>query len=145
MTNKLSKQETKPKYNGKHPGGRPPKYDNPETMEQVGMEYIKKCIDPNTGKFLTPLTISGLAQALGMDTETFCNYNKRDEFIGTIKKLRQFVEAFLEQRCHSPQATGAIFILCSKFGWKNAKFPELTKTYDDTIEQINKIINDKGE
>jgi hypothetical protein len=99
-----------------HPGGRPPIFASVEEMEEAIQEYFAECNDPETPM---PLTVSGLAYALGMSTETLRKYGDKDQFSATVKRAKQRVEMYLECRLDAAAPTGAIFNLKNNFGWKD--------------------------
>lgn len=72
-------------------GGRPPKFSNPEDMQAVIDVYFKEL-----GENEIP-TMAGLALELGMTSRALRDYTKKDEFLPTVKKARQRVEAAWEQ------------------------------------------------
>ena len=99
----------------KHPGGRPSKWTSVEAMQSAIDNYFADCEENEE-----PLTISGLAYALDMTTETLRAYGEKDQFSVTVKKAKQKVEAFIERRLlGTGQAAGAIFNLKNNFGWKD--------------------------
>ncbi|MCI9434766.1 MAG: hypothetical protein HFI86_05820 [Bacilli bacterium] len=94
--------------------GRPKKYTKTDTMQQKIDEYFKKCDKNNK-----PYTMSGLAFALDMDRRSLLNYSKDDKFFPTIKKARNKVETYVEERLFYPNATGVIFNLKNNFNWED--------------------------
>ena len=94
--------------------GRPKKYTEVDIMQQKINEYFKECDDNNK-----PYTMSGLALTLDMDRRTLLNYSKDDEFFPTIKKARNKVETYVEERLFYPNATGVIFNLKNNFAWED--------------------------
>ena len=120
------------------PAGRPPKYETPEEMQRIIDLYFLATRVRQTGDtdmmiglsdddlliindvpdFSGP-TISGLAYTLGMSTEALRNYEGKDEFLATVKKAKQLVEAALEGRLYAGAPVGAIFNLKNNFGWKD--------------------------
>jgi len=98
------------------PAGRPLLYETPEQMQAIIDAYFEErfCFDPPK-----PPTISGLAYALEMTTESLRNYESRDEFFATVKRAKQRVEMSLEERLDAAAPTGAIFNLKNNFGWKD--------------------------
>lgn len=95
--------------------GRPLKFATPEDMQTKADEYFDLC--KATGK---PLTVTGLALALDTSRETLCDYQARDEFSDTVKRLKLRVEQYAEERLYSGPATGPIFAL-KNFGWKDSQ------------------------
>lgn len=109
-----------------HPGGRPLKFPDPEKLQQSIDAYFDHCdnwieIGPD-GKEIRkpkPYTVSGLALWLDVETDTLRNYEKRDEFFGTIKRAKQRIEESLETKLHGNNVTGIIFNLKNNYGWKD--------------------------
>ncbi len=94
--------------------GRPKKYTEVDIMQQKIDSYFKACDEKHM-----PYTMSGLALALDMDRKSLLNYSKDDKFFLTIKKARNRVEKFAEERLFFPNATGVIFNLKNNFGWED--------------------------
>ena len=131
----------------KHPGGRPPKYDDPEVMQKLIDLYFYTCkANQSTDRegmlsgfseeklsiindiecFIP--TVSGLAYLLNMSTETFRDYGsdeRHKEFSATVKRAKQRIEMSLEQRLAGNNVTGAIFNLKNNFKWKDKQETEL--------------------
>lgn len=85
------------------------KYSDVELLQKKIDEYFESTEIP---------TMSGLALALDMDRRSLLNYSKDERFFPTIKKARDRVEAFVEERLMSGNATaGVIFNLKNNFGW----------------------------
>lgn len=116
---------------------RPPKYRTAEDMQCDIDLYFAACNareDQNPDYFDTlegaqkdksirvrdtyP-SICGLAGFLGMSRQALLDYEKKDEFLDTVKAAKQRVEAVLEQRLYFQSPTGAIFNLKNNFGWKD--------------------------
>lgn len=113
-------------------------------MEQKILAYFKECVDPDP-RLITakrydkkkkkiieeqiwhvpptrPISISGLAVALGVNRDTLLEYSYDDEFSGTLKKARAIVEQAYEERMlrgGQGMVTGAIFALKANFGWND--------------------------
>lgn len=96
-------------------GGRPLKFTNVDDLWQSAMEYIKQRQEEKK-----PITLSGIAYALDVCTQTLINYTEKDEFFAPIKRLRQIVEMSYEDNLHSPGCTGTIFAL-KNLGWKDTQ------------------------
>lgn len=130
----------------KHAGGRPPIYETPEQMQQVIDEYFAEC-NPHVVEYQhfekmkngqyklkttkkishqVPYTISGLAYALGMSRQALLDYEKKDEFLVTVKRAKARVERFVEEGMLSSSGVvaGHIFNLKNNFGWRDRQ--ELT-------------------
>jgi hypothetical protein len=89
---------------------RPLKY----TVEQI--ESLAKDYFDTTPK--EEWTITGLALALGTNRQTLMNYEDKDEFVDTIKKLKTMVENQYEISLRKNGRSGDIFGL-KNFGWKD--------------------------
>lgn len=120
----------------KNKGGCPPMYKTPEEMQKVIDAYFTECkgvyiTDPD-GNLMTckngqpvltkerPLTITGLALALGFTTrQALLNYEGKPEFVDTIKKAKSKVEQYAEERLFDKDGVnGAKFNLSNNFkGW----------------------------
>jgi hypothetical protein len=97
-----------------HPGGRPLKFQTPEDLEAKGLEYIKLC--ESAGR---PMTITGMAIHLDTSRETLMDYQERDQFSDTVKKLKSYCEDYAEQSMYiGKNPAGAIFAL-KNFGWRD--------------------------
>lgn len=104
---------TKPADNGKHPGGRPPKYDTPAVMQAHIDAYFADC----SARLVTP-TVQGLAVALDFEAvQSLVDYAARPKFSGIVKKAKLRIEAALAERLGGSNATGTIFNLKVNFGW----------------------------
>ena len=84
-----------------HAGGRPLLYKTAEELQLAIDEYFDTCdnriqqvyskksdgvievINPE------PYTMAGLAYAMGTDRKTILNYEKRDEFFLTVKRIKK--------------------------------------------------------
>ena len=95
-------------------GGRPLKFKSAAELEGKIEEYFAEC-----EKKQKPFTMSGLANSLDVDRRTLLNYSERERFFPTIKKARQKVEQWWEERLADSAATGAIFNLKNNFDWKD--------------------------
>lgn len=94
-----------------HPGGRPPKFDTPEQLEQAIKEYFT-----NDNK---PFTITGIALWLGFcDRQSLYDYEKKPEFSCMIKEARLRVENAYEEKLSANNPTGSIFAL-KNMGWRD--------------------------
>ena len=118
------------------PAGRPPKFETPEEMQKAIDAFYAESEAKDW-----PLTITGLALAIGMTTETLRQYAEKDEFSATVKTAKGIVEADVERRLLSGQAaTGAIFWLKNNAGWKDKQETEHSGSVQ--IEKIERTIVD---
>lgn len=149
--------------------GRPPKYETPEEMQRIIDVYFLAC-RVNSGNMdrgevpesfvakedadildyvedQVP-TVSGIAYTLGMSTEAFRNYEQKDDFLATVKRAKQRVEIFLEQRLQGGTAAGTIFNLKNNFGWKDKTESEVTlkaRIEDLSDEELDEYIRTHSE
>lgn len=124
-------------------GGRPPKYEDPQEMQRLVELYFLACKVKQNGetKALEDLadddleivsgiddvypTVSGLALTLNLTRQGLIEYAEKQEFSDTVKRAKQKIESFLEQRLYGNAPTGTIFNLKNNFGWKDQKELEL--------------------
>lgn len=97
----------------KNKGGRPALYDSVEQVEEIIDKYFDLCVEEKEFP-----TISGLALALDMTTETLRMYGKDEEFSATIRKAKQQVEIAWEKKLLMP-GSGPIFWLKNNAGWRD--------------------------
>lgn len=113
-------------------GGRPPKFETPEELQEAIEQYIKK-----RGNEEKPITMSGMAYELGFASrQSLYDYGNKDEFSYTITRARLLIEDNYEQCLHNPQTcNGAKFALAAGFGWKEKK--EITHSGNMQFTGIN--------
>lgn len=116
--------------------GCPPMYKTPEEMQAKIDAYFEECkgeyITDDEGNIMTdkngqpvktkerPLTITGLALALGFTTrQALLNYEGKEAFVDTIKRAKAKVEQYAEERLFDRDGVnGAKFNLSNNFkGW----------------------------
>jgi len=108
--------------------GRPLKFKSVTELQNAIDLYFLSCEDPEDNKkYIRPLTITGLANALDTSRETLLEYEDRPEFVDTIKrakgKIHQYVEEYLFV---GKNQTGAIFNLKNNYNWKDKNETELS-------------------
>lgn len=122
--------------------GRPAKYENPEDMQKIIVEYFNEC--EKEGK---KPTVTGLGYVLDMNRTDLINYEKcfecdrlkqypdtvRRGFVNTIKEAKRFIESCLEDKLVNGTTTpiGLIFALKNNYGWVDKQ----------EVEQTTKTIN----
>lgn len=123
--------------------GRPPKYDNPEDMQKLIVEYFNEC--EAEGK---KPTVSGLGYILGLTRRQILEYENcidndnvfarfddsvKLRFRYTIKDAKAFIESCLEDKLINGNTTpiGLIFALKNNYGWVDKQ----------EIEQTNKTVS----
>ena len=136
----------------KNPGGRPPSYKSVEEIQEKIDAYFKECEgkilldaegNPMLNKFeepiiydKKPLTVTGLALALGFNSRTsLLNYQGKEEFMNTITRAKTIVEQYAETRLYDKDgANGAKFSLANNFeGWKEKQAIEADVNSEVTI------------
>ena len=132
--------------------GRPPKFKSKDEMQQKIDDYFKECegkplLNDKNEPFLTesgrpiiigrkPLTITGLARALGFSSrQSLLNYEGKKEFLDTITRARMRVEEYVEESLfYKDTVKGAMFSLSNNFsGWKEKKQVEADVNADIDI------------
>ena len=93
--------------------GRPRHFECAQDMEDSFNEYINSLGDKDV------LTITGVVLGMGLsDKKSLYDYEKRPEFLHSVKMIRTIVENEYEKRLANPSCTGSIFDL-KNFGWKD--------------------------
>lgn len=123
------------------PAGRPLKFASAEEMQVKIDAYFREREAEEK-----PISITGLANYLDTYRDLLCNYAEKDEFHDTIKKAKQRVEQFYEERLIYQNAAGPIFAL-KNFDWKDSqslevenKDPLKGRTLEDLLELEQSII-----
>ena len=123
----------------KDKGGRPPIFDNPESLQEKIHEYFE---DENE----KPLTITGLCLYCGFESrQSFYDIEKREEFSYTIKRARMKIENAYEKNLHDRAPVGSIFAL-KNLGWTDQQQLNHNISYSDIsdeelIERANKLLS----
>ncbi len=122
--------------------GRPRLYDSPEEMESLINQYVKECRDKDD-----PITMSGMAYALGMDRKTLVNYSHRDDFLLTVKRARELVEQEYERRLlkAGTPTIGYIFAMKNNMGWVDKQEIESTSRVSLSVPDDVEDTGDKAE
>lgn len=108
--------------------GRPRKYTDVETMRAKIDAYFDRC-----AKEEKPLTVTGLARALGMTRQGLLDYEERGDFADTIKDAKAAVEEFLETKLFGQAVAGVIFNLKNNFKWKDKQEHDLSGSMTMTV------------
>lgn len=113
--------------------GRPLKFKSPKEIEDKANEYFKECDEK--GK---PYTITGLAIALDTDRITLIRYEDKEEFSNTIKKIKQRVENYAEEKLFNGGNTaGVIFNLKNNYGWVDKQEVDSNVTLKEIVVEID--------
>lgn len=111
------------------PAGRPPTVATPEEFEALAQKYFDGCKEKKE-----PLTVSGLAMALGFcNRASFYDYERKPEYTNVVKRSRAVVEQGYEIRLHGNNPTGAIFAL-KNMGWTDRQRLEMSGPDGGPIE-----------
>jgi len=94
--------------------GRPLKFQSPEELQAKIETYFFDC-ELND----IPITITGLAIALGTSRRVICAYGRREEYGDVISDARSRVEMDYEIALRRNGKAGEIFAL-KNFGWKDS-------------------------
>ena len=140
-------------------GGRPPVYKTVEEMQTKIDAYFEECAgrvatdaegNPLIDKYgeviiigQRPLTVTGLALALGFNTrQALINYQAKEEFVDAILRAKTRIEQYAEERLYDKDgANGAKFSLANNFeGWKEKQ--QIDASVDSKIE-INIELTDE--
>lgn len=127
---KGQKPKTQPRYNGKHPGGRPPKWGNPEDFQAAIDAYFTKCETSSPPK---PKTIMGLALALDLSFQGLIEYAAKGEYSEIVKRAKATVVEEVEQRLFGTTPTGAIFWLKNHGGYRDQQDHKVDASVSITI------------
>ena len=119
--------------------GRPRAFATVEDLQQGIDAYIA---EETANEY--PVTVSGLAYALGVDRATLFNYAQGEhEFFDTIKRAIAYIEADKAKKMlkGTYNTTAAIFDLKNNHGWKDQQHikeesERTTKPDAVTVEQI---------
>lgn len=139
-------------------GGRPPKYNSKEELEEKINQYFEECkgeiLNDSEGNPMVdkwgnpiivgkkPVTITGLALALGFSgRQTLLNYQGRKEFMDTITRAKSRVEQYAEERLFDKDGTsGAQFSLRNNFkGWNCDQ-----ESNTESLEKLDEVLKKLG-
>lgn len=138
---------------GKHLGGRPPLYSNPEILDKKINEYFEQCqpeyLKNDEGEILVtekkqPIIINlnspssvGLALYLGFaDRQSLYDNEKKEEFSCIIKKARSKVEEWVYQHTmHGSVPTAAGIFILKQFGYTDKT--EIAHTGNMTVKFVS--------
>lgn len=145
-----TKRQLRRWYRKEKKKGRPKKYTEAKKIQIKIDEYFESCFKEDLkynsekgyyepkkdykGNIIKyqdkPFTITGLARALGMTRETLLRYEEDNEFSDTIKKAKQKVEAYVEERLFDRDGVnGAKFNLTNNFSnWSDKQEVDTTST-----------------
>jgi hypothetical protein len=118
----------------KSEAGRPPVFKSVEELQKKIKDYFEICIEEKK----IP-TIAGLAYELDVDRHTIYNYEKKDEYIHTIKRARNYILACIENRLmNSNGHVAGVIFLAKNYGYRDNVTQE-HKYDDETLKQLKDI------
>ena len=112
--------------------GKPAKYDV-DTLSNKIEEYFNVTKEEE-------ITITGLCLYLGINKDTFYEYNKKDNYKQVVEMARLRVESSYELSLRKYGRTGDIFAL-KNFGWKDKT--EVENTGEQSLN-VNIKVMDNG-
>lgn len=84
-------------------------------------------------------SIIKLAAYLKVNRDTVWDYSKRDGYGDTIKRAKEKIESYLEDRLYGNNVTGIIFNLKNNYGWKDRQEIDaninVTKGLEDWLDE----------
>ena len=142
-----------------HPGGRPPLYEDADTLQKAIDEYFKEhegltIVKNEDGSIMVndkgdiveiikPPTMSGLAYHLGFESrQSLYDYKKNVKFSYIIKRARLRIEMFAESMLYHGKPTGPIFHL-KNMEWSDRQ-TIVNENPDNTVsrEEFEQLEND---
>ena len=71
--------------------------------------------------YAKPLTITGLAIAIGLSRKQLIEYGNKPEHCNTVKRAKDIVQAYAEERLYTGKINpaGVIFSLKNNYGWRD--------------------------
>ena len=109
--------------------GKPLKYKNKEEILKIAERYFRKCEREEE-----PLTVTGLAIALDTTRKTMMEWERRDDYGNTIKKIKARVEHYIEKMTISGKIAPAVGIFCLKnFDWTDKQIIDANITGDISL------------
>ncbi len=119
-------------------GGRPPKFESVEDLQDSIDSYFSGCICDRK-----PLTITGLAYHLGFESrQSFYDYEKNEVFSYSIKRARLRIEMAYEVNLHGNTNAGSIFAL-KNFGWSDKQEIDQKTTLKDARIDESKLTDEE--
>ena len=111
-------------------GGRPRIFNSVEEIDSRIAEYKKYLKKEDK-----PPTIAGLAYYLQIDRQTLYNYEKQDEYFGTIKRYREWVMMNLEEAAIVRGNGGTVFVM-KNYGYTDKQEIEHS---EQTVTIVNSL------
>lgn len=124
---------TKPVYqyieDGKDENGKE-KLKKVPLLNDLGKEVYRK-------EYIEHPSMTKLAHFLKIHRETLINYSKDDQYLDSIKKAKETVESYLEDKLYGNNVTGIIFNLKNNYGWEDRQKHDLNidKSLEDWFDE----------
>ena len=83
-----------------------------EVLNDLGKPVTKK-------EYFEHPSMTKLAHSLGISRDTLWRYSKIEEYSDSLKRAKEFVESYLEDKLHGNNVTGIIFNLKNNYGWED--------------------------
>ena len=128
------------------PGGRPPKWESVEQLEELIEKYFEECanhkkqIVTKEGEIVEvpdpkPLLIEGLVYHLNTNRQTLLDYQDKDQFSDTIKRAKKRIELDVVSRAMTGASHGtvSIFYMKNNMGYKDQQ--EVAHTGDIEVRR----------
>ena len=112
--------------------GRPLKYKTAEEFQEEASKYLETTKQLN-GVYKP--TMTGMCYHLGFESlQSFYDYEKREEFSYTVRRLRLFIQSCYEQQLYGFAWAGSAFALknVGQSDWKD----EVTQNQNQTVTQV---------
>ena len=118
--------------------GQPPRYENPQQLWDRAMEYFNSVDKP---------TITRLCLHLGFESrQSFYDYEKREGFSYTIKRLRMMIEAEYEDLVtDKDHATAGVIFALKNLGWSDKQEIDHTTAGDKLATPVINIVKPNGD
>ena len=143
----------------KNKEGRPLSFKSVEELETKIQEYFDSCycnkIDDlgiSYKENIEPITMSGLAYALGVNRKTIVNYSHKEQYFPTISRAREKAEAYMEKCLYTNKSVqGIMFAGKNNYGWVDKSEVETTtkeitvkeKTTEELLNELKDLENKK--
>ena len=105
-------------------------YDSVPRLNNLGkqLEYTEYVEHP---------TMIGLAHYLKINKDTLVEYGKMVEYSVSIKKAKEIIEGYLENKLYGSNVTGIIFNLKNNYGWEDRTKHDigLDKSLEDLLDE----------
>lgn len=131
--------------------GKPRKIKSPESLVKLFEDYLDTCFniekDENGKEIIEnikPLSLLSFSNFIGINRDTLWDYSKLPEYSDTIKKIKEYIEAWIADQLYvNPRTAGLIFILKNGYDWKDKIETENINTNLNTTLNIEFVDENK--